>query len=32
MKGLPVEHFTPPSNAMLGAPHPHKLTFPKTNS
>ena len=32
MKGLPVEHFTPPSNAMLGAPHPHNLTFPKTNS
>ena len=30
MKGLPVEDFTPPSNAMLGAAHPHKLTFPSS--
>ena len=30
MKGLPVEGFTPPSNAMLGASHPHKLTFPNS--
>jgi membrane peptidoglycan carboxypeptidase len=32
MNGLPVEHFTPPSNAMLGAAHPHKLNVPKIGS
>jgi hypothetical protein len=30
MQGLPVEGFTPPSGAMLGAAHPHKLTFPNS--
>ena len=30
MKGLPVMHFTPPSNEMLGSPHPHKLRFPNS--
>lgn len=25
MRGLPVEYFTPPSSAMLGAAHPHEL-------
>lgn len=27
MKGLPVEHFTPPSGNVLGAAHPHALVF-----
>lgn len=31
-KGLPVEHFTPPSRAMLGKAHPHKLPKIKETS
>jgi membrane peptidoglycan carboxypeptidase len=28
VQGMPVQGFIPPSNAMLGAAHPHALTFP----
>ncbi len=28
MEGMPVEGFTPPSNAMVGAAHPHEIVYP----